>query len=870
MSRRAVLGGITLATLALVAWPPRVSGEDLAARDRFVMDRDAKALAQALGSSSDAKDRDDLALARLAADPAARLEGAAGTSSSSAAVDALRSLDLAKARAIAESTGFPLTTVAGSWIDALVKARGGRDEAAVDRLLTPPAPMPVRDVFPLALLGAALPRDDRELLEAVVRAAVLRAASTGKFDLLPALAEGAVSLDPGTGLRALVLAARALRRAGRAADATALLAGSDATRAGARDAGVRLERALAAWRRGDGAEARREAGALEQPAAWAWAFQALAKAAGAPTVIPAPPLAFNTSTADPDAPALARIAALLGKPTTVDEVAANAASRSGVCLDPAFERAFLQGIGADSVSLAGDPAAAKDALAKALPVLFFKPRRLGERFVDHPVLLRGYDPATDLFVTDEPDLEVVDVVPGGWLKKGRILVAAPKARVAELEPFRASPAAALATALDVAISSLCSTTPEKAIEALQALAAKHKGVPVVDLYLGFAMYVTGLATKDEARRASASAVLRRTAAQPPVLALERFVRTMETSVGNADADAAVKDLLEAARDEGPAAYLDTARFVVLENARRHQEALAALALARDLDPLDVRTLFFRGSTRRLLGDLPGAHADLLRALDRRPDSIAAAEDLASLYLEAGDADKALEVVSRLVTAEPAAAKDPRVKLLRQRAEIRLVRRARSAADLAPLAKSPEAETRKEVAWTLASFESPEAETLLRALLKDGEESVRRKAAQAFQRPWLVDRAAADPAVLSVLAGLLVDASAVVREAAALALGRVETPGAEAALLSRLTGPARDADAAVRVAVGEALSGRDSLAAKKGFVAALSDEDAQVRASALRSLQRLAGNNRGFDPNDTPEKRAAAVLEWERWLKDGGK
>ena len=865
--RRPALAWIA-ALLGLVTGVAR--GEDVGARQRFLADADASALVKALAASPDAADRAALALARLAADPQVRIARGDEAYPLAVAVDALRMLDLARARAALEAAG---TASPGplAWLLALLDARTGHDEAALQRLLAagPPA-VPgaaasgrrvagVRRPFDLALLGAALPRDDRELLCGVARAAILRASATGRTDRVQGLAEDAARLDPRVGGRGLVIAARALRRAGRAGEAQALLAGAPAVRAAAVSAATRddfrLESALIAWRQGDAAGARAACQSARPDSAWAWAHLALRAAGKPPAVVPAAPQPLAEAGADADAAAIARFASVLGVPTKAEDVAAAAAPGGGTAADPAFQRTFLARLRLPTIEVAGDAALVRDALDRGLAVLFFRPRRRADRFVDHPVVLRGHDRDTDLCVADEPDGDVVDVVPGAWLSKGRAVVGAPTSRAAELAGWRAAPAARLGVAVaDLLTAAGEPALAEAALEAFARRAPEFPGLPAFELYLGCASYWAALAAKDPARRAVAGAVLRRSSAVEPALAMERFVRVMEGSGSTDAADAQAMDLLEAARLEGPAAYLEAGRFEVYKRARRQAEALECIQAARTLDPFDERTLYARGSTRRLTGDAPGARADLVRLLDRRPEYLDAAEELVNLYLEAGQLERGLAVVAALVAASPRGAEARRVHVLRQRIELRLVRQSRAAADLVPLAKSPEADTRKEVAWAAASFESPEAEALLKSLLLDADEGVRRKAAQAFQRPWLVDRLSEDAGVLALLVPLLAkDPAPAVREAAAQALGRVDTAPAEAALVGRLVGPSRDPEAGVRIAVCEALSGRESAVSKRAFVSALADEDAGVRASALRALQRLAGDARGFEPEGPADR-----------------
>lgn len=859
--------------LGLVVGTAReVRADDGGARERFVRDGDAAALAARLGASRDPADRAEAALAALAADPAARLgEAQAAGAPVAVVVDALRAVDLPAARRAAGEASYaaaiaaPAWRVAGTWLSALVLARGGRDEDAARKVLEVGGPASLAGTFPIALLGAALPRDDREILSGILRLALVRAAGAGSLEAVAAVAEGAVALDAAAGARTLVVAARALRRGGRPQDAHTLLSSPAAGRAAAARPSVRIERAITAWRRGLPEAARLEAGSVAAPAEWVWAHEALSKAQAMSPVLPAPPLLLFAREADPDASALARLASTLGVAARAEDVAARAAAQGTTAADPRFVRGWLDGLGFSFVESAGEPLVVAQAAAKGLPCLLWRPRRDADRFLDHPVLVRGHDLATDLLVVDEPDPSALDVVPLEVVRKGRVLVAAPHARAGELAPWRQRPSGRLGALLADASAALLSPAPDRAAQLLEARASEFPGLPAFDLYLGYLTYLPALAHKDSARLAEAGNLLRRSGLAPPLTTLECFVRA-EGALGTGAADAAAEELLTAARLEGAAAWIHTTRFVVLESVRRHAEALEALSAAREADPLDVKTLYFRGGVRRLLGDAPGARADFVRVLDRRPDYVAAAEDLVNMLLDAGDLVRAHAVVRALAEADPVAAATRRVHQLRQRVEVRLVRRARVAADLLALAVSPEPDTRREVAWMASSLETPEAERLLRTFLLDAEEAVRRRAAQAYQRPWLVDRALADAELLGMLSTrLAADPAPTVREALVQALARVEAPAAEAALLVRLAGPARDENAGVRSAVAEALLGREAPAVRAPLVDALEDPEAVVRTAALRALERLAGASNGFDPDGDPTRRAAAVRAWRAWL-----
>ena len=868
--RRAPIVWIALLGSALGLQPRAFA--DPTPRERYWKDADASALERALTAGGDPADREDAALARLAAQTQATLGEGADVPPLSRIVEALRrgNLEAASAGRKAFDGAGPTSSdtdgVRRMLLASLLDARSGHDDDALRRLVDGTHPVLSRDGSALALLCAALPGDDRQLISGLLRAALTRAGALGRADVVTSLAETATAIDADAGALALVYGARILRRAGRPADALSLLDGAAATRVGRTRPMIRLERAILAWRRNDAATARAEAtpgDANETP----WAYEALLRAGTSCAVVPAPPLLPHEGPDDADAQALSRALTTIGMAVRPEDVATRAAARSTTPGDPSFVRAYLESLGVARVETAGDASVVEAALAKGFPVLLWCPRRDGERFTDRPMLLRGHDPATGLLCADEPDPRRIDIFPSAWVKKTHALIVAPASRAAELAPWRDGIAARRGTRVADGLMALFGATPETAGPALEARPPEFEGDATLDFYAGYATYVPAIAARDPARLAAASAILRRSSATVPVTALERLMRA-EGALGS-DADPALAELGEAAREGGNSAWIEITRFVILGSARRHVEALGALDRARALDPLDVRTLYFRSGTRRLLGDGPGGRADLVRVLERRPDHVPAAEDLASSFVEDGAPERALEVVKRLVAADPAAGASRRVRQLRQRVEARLVRKARSADDLALLATSPEPDVRAEVAWTASSFETDAAEALLRTFLVDEDESVRRRAALAYQRPSLTDRAARDGVVLAtLLSRLAADPAPGVREALARALGRVDVTAARAAVAARLSGPGADPSVGVRATIADLLTSASGDVGKRALVGALSDPESAVRTPAIGSLRRITGTNEGFEPDDPPERRGAAIAAWNRRLATG--
>ena len=125
------------------------------------------------------------------------LEGV-GYAALPAVVASLKALDLDRTASAAQRVGTVAAGGIGVWAAALVDARRGADAQAVARLRALP-PVPPEDVerasFTLALFGAAIPDDDRLLLAAIGREAMLEAAADGAADAMGRLARALAALD---------------------------------------------------------------------------------------------------------------------------------------------------------------------------------------------------------------------------------------------------------------------------------------------------------------------------------------------------------------------------------------------------------------------------------------------------------------------------------------------------------------------------------------------------------------------------------------------------------------------------------------------------------------------------------------------------
>ena len=69
-------------------------------------------------------------------------------------------------------------------------------------------------------------------------------------------------------------------------------------------------------------------------------------------------------------------------------------------------------------------------------------------------------------------------------------------------------------------------------------------------------------------------------------------------------------------------------------------------------PDDADDIYLRGAVRMTLKQLPGAEADFRRALQLRPDHVAALNDLAVLVLSQGHKDEARELLQKVLSLRP--------------------------------------------------------------------------------------------------------------------------------------------------------------------------------------------------------------------------
>lgn len=849
----------TLAHAAPV--PPEVEA-------RFLRDRDIVRLLQTLERPGAEPPAPILRLARIAgggvAGEVAPAPGAAGLPGLPDLVIALRVGDLDDAvlrvGRVDQDAGL-----AGAWMQALVRLRRGDDAGAIGRLLAPPFMDWRRDAFVLALLGAALRDDDRRMLAAGAQAALERAAARRRTQAVVAMARALVALDPEAGRRAHAFAVDALRRGGEVDEAVRLLAAAPSAGVAPTDPVLALQAALLAWERGDPGRIRSLLAGRPPPGTQS-VYLALRRAVRRPRIIATGPSLGHEPGARAYAVIVARLASVLGGAVSAAEVEAWCRRTQHGVNHAGTPRAFLEAKGYRVLSVAGDSAAADAALAAGLPFVLFRMARSGGSYGETPALVKGYDSATGLWLLDEPDVRRFDIVPHDLAAKARILLAVPVARRELLRPFEASRAATLGRQLEAALDLHDRGNPEGALVQLDAASGGPAGVR--DLYYALVLRRTAAERPDDAVWQRLRAAVERSRRVAPRLAFEERVRG-DALAAAGKADDALSAFDHVAYLEGESVDLALARFGVDRARGNRSGARTALEAALRLAPLDVRALYHRAAILVELDDRDAARRDLRRAIERRPDAVRFAVALSKLELTADRPDKALELLDDIVRRNRALADDPVLRLARRDAETVLMESAETVEDLRALTRSRDATTRRRLAFELArrSAEADVVEPLLRTLLQDAEPEVRVTTLRLYLRPWLRARIDSDAVLLRRVTGLLEkDPRADVRRAAADLLGRVRTPLSCRALSAAVGGDARDGNAGVRGAAVRALGGHALDACRGVLVGALEDPDLAVRKAAAQTLFELTGMTHGFEADDPPAKRAAALEKWRAWLQ----
>ncbi len=855
-----------------------------AAQARFLRDRDVSALVASFDAATPPGER---ALALRAAhfrrvsvtdgdeSPPAVPADAQGRLALAHVVDALHTMDLTAARRALTRADRDGGGAAVVWASALVRARGGDDAAALSRLMAPPLFEWERDAFQLALLGAALSTQDRDMLAATGRMALLRAASRDRAPAVLAMSEALAALDPGSGAMHLTLGVRALRRAGDTRRMERLLAVAQLAGISPRVALIAVERAIAAWRVGRTADVHAVLKGVQPPLGAQQAVLGLNRAGHAPRL--APVLVEETRTGLPHADeealhaaVLARACALIsGSSCRAEDVMRAVQERGGSVTDPNFAPYFLRARRLVVLSVVGDEAVGRTMIENGYPFLLFRLVRHDAAYRDAPVLVRGFDPRTNLWIVEEPHLERLDVLPRTAIRKSRLVCAVRAgADAQQLVPLAETAAARQGGVLESALQMAARGNVEGAIERLAGYPhPAGASTAAFDLYLGSLHYHRATAHRDEEGLARAREALDRSRKTRPTLGFEHYVRGQALVVaGERRKGLAALDVV--AQLEGPSARLALTRFAALRAEGRNQEALEAANLARRLAPLDTRVMVIRAATLEVQGDRDEAVAEYRRALDRDPSEERVAIKLAELQIAGGKPGDALGTLRDVARRAPELAGGNAFRMARRRAEFAVIDAADTLDALKPFRRSADPDTRRHLAFVLARRPEPEAEAVLRSLLSDEDTAVQITTLRIYMRGAFRGKIEEDGVLGRVIVQMLrKGADGNVRVAAAGVLARVVKPFSRRALAGALVGEQLDPDPAVRATVANALSRFDSVQAAEALVGALDDRDVGVRKAAFDSLFRLAGKRMDYDPEAEPAARAAALARWQAWLKD---
>lgn len=103
----------------------------------------------------------------------------------------------------------------------------------------------------------------------------------------------------------------------------------------------------------------------------------------------------------------------------------------------------------------------------------------------------------------------------------------------------------------------------------------------------------------------------------------------------------------------------------------------------------------------------------------------------------------------------------------------------------------------------------------------------------------------------------------VRSSAAYALGMIKDPRALDPLASRLADP----DEATRFEVATAMLRMNDMRAVDTLMYGLEHSDPRYRARSILILQERTGQRLGYQADDAPEDRSAAVARWRAWARE---
>ncbi len=857
---------LPLLLLACLAGSAAAADVPAEAQRAYLRDRDIARLLTRM-EAADAPPAALLNLARLAAGKPVRKtpDGVGGVDGIPAALVALRAGRLEDARRIAGRID-PDGGLAGAWLEALLRLRRGDDAGAIGRLLAPPFIDWDRDAFPLALMGAALPDQDRWMLAAGARVALERAAARGRTRGVIATALGLAALEPEAGLRGFSFAIDALRRSGEPAEAARLLALGPRAGVSPMDPMLSLQAALLAWEQGEIARMPALLAGRPPPGAQA-VYLPLRGAQRRTRTIPTGRPVGHVPGARGHAVVIARLATGLGRVTSAAEVERWCRQHKRPPQHAGTPRAWLEAHGFHVLSLAGDSAAGDAMLIAGLPFVAVRLAASELGYGDGPALVTAFDRRTGLWLLDEPDVRRPDIALRASAPKFRLLCAVPKGRRSLLTHFEGSAAARAGRLLEAALDEADRGALEAALARLGPAAPARGGV--VDLYRAHLLHRSALVKRAPALWKQLREALDRSRTVAPMLAFEARARG-EALIVETRIDDALNDLDRAVLLEGQTAGIALTRFTAQRAKGARVASLAALETARRLAPLDVRILQYRASLLAADGETARARADLRRVLERRPDALGAAIALSAIEIESGDPQAALAVLEEAERRSRTLKRDPVLRAARRRAELAAIEAAKTVDDLRSSERSPDPAVRRSLAYALAdrAAEGDAAEALLRKLLSDEVAEVRATTLRLYKRPWLRTSIETDAVLAREITRLLEkDPSGDVRQAAAALLGRVRSPLSCRALSAAVGGETRDMDAGVRRAAARALGGHAVEACRAVLIVALEDDDGGVRKAAIDTLFELTGAKHGFEPDDPAEKRKAAVDAWRAWLTE---
>lgn len=792
--------------------------------------------------------------------------------------------------ALEKRLGAVQPRIVAHWLGALVLARRGDLGGAVGRVSAPPEPAGAADRLALALLGKVLPVEDRWMLGAVVRDALVRAAERGRMSALDPLLEGLAAFDVGRMGSAVLPLVRAWRRQGDDARARRLLehyaslesrealesnlptdvaslpcaGGSDVGAAAGpttTELGLEIERALL------GLPARPARDALASSPSRRLARTGLALLPARLRQVPSVPGPFAGDAAPSEAEPfgratglarvemlLAYMARLAGRAATARDVA-DAARRAGRdAAFPDFAGTWLASLDMAVLRLAGAGLEREPALRER-PFLFLLPRRDSAGYDDRAHLVVRLDAERGLLWLAEPDLEAVDVLPIEVLPAGRVLVAVAREEASRLAAGRAGPAGRAGERVEAALGLAARGSRSEAFALLAGDDGAHRAARAWLHYLE-ALQVPSAAAWRTAHEALGDA-------PPADLGFFAFLGA-QAAGARRDASAALEHLERLVQAEGRSAAVDWLLHGALAAAGRAAEAGAALDAAAIADPLDARTWLYRGSWV----DAPPERGerDLRRAFAARPGDPRMGVALAVFLARSARRDEALAVLRAASRHIPDEQGQRLLDAARRQVEVQVIEEAATDSELAGFERSADPATRRRAAFRLASMEQLGAEERLRTLLLDPSAEVRATVLGLYMRPWLRRRGSQDEVLGRRIVSLLEnDEDATVRSAAARLLGYLPDDFAVRALATRLASPRADPLASVRTVVALALAGQASPLASRALVAGLADVDVGVRRAAIDALFERTAGRLGFEPDGEPTERLAALRRWRAWL-----